>query len=463
MLGFQIGDKVKLRPLDYIKEHTPAVKRSSGIPEYSSNFEYFGRTMQSCIEDELEFEIMNFSGVKNNGKYYRNFMIHSHDAGLQVWVPYTDIELVAEGDKRYEPETSVVINHTNDSISYNEFGMYHLTASVVDIVQPVNDCGLQAYITNFGIIPYDSIECEYDSSKPIPIRKTCARCGTAFATNSEEIDKLYPEDRDLCPHCRKRLYITPYHRYQPHLNFHKIAGDDDLFLGVELEVDKGGEYDSTAETIVQKMNTDYESGKFFMWCSRDGSLNAGLEMITAPATLNFHNTMENKYKDLFKTLVKMGYRSHNTSTAGIHVHFSRSFYEDNEEDNISKLLYLSEKFYDQIVIFSRRDYNSLERYAKKTDEDVDEFIDRWNKAEDHDGHYYAINISNINTIEIRVFRGTLNIESFMSILEFVDKLVRTAKEKTINELQAMEFEELLTPRAKSYYESRLQAMKYEEV
>lgn len=302
----------------------------------------------------------------------------------------------------------------------------------------------------------DAAEVEHRSS-----RRSCSRCGESYSESEDDNMALPREDRDLCPSCRKRRYVTPYHRYAPHLNFHQTESDDNLYLGVELEVDNGGQRDAEAATILDIMNEN--ENDFMVYCSRDGSLNNGIEIITAPATLNYHKTLKTKYKKLFKRLIRDGYRSHNTSTCGIHVHFSRAFFGENEEECVTKLLYLVERFWDEIVIFSRRDYTALEHFAKKTDTDPKDFMRIWNKTDNHDGRYFAVNITNKNTIELRMFRGTLNYDSFMAILYFVDSLARICKDKTNEELQSLSFADLLTPEAKAYYDSRVVTHQFDEV
>jgi hypothetical protein len=58
--------------------------------------------------------------------------------------------------------------------------------------------------------------------------------------------------------------------------------------------------------------------------------------------------------------------------------------------------------------------------------------------------YYAVNLTNRNTIEFRMFRGTMNIETFFATMELVDNIVKLCKDKTTNEIQTMNFEDLLT-------------------
>ena len=210
-------------------------------------------------------------------------------------------------------------------------------------------------------------------------------------------------------------------------------------------------------------DSDNPNHPWFMHVSHDGSLERGMELISMPATLAYHKAKREDYKELFEWLKDEGYRSHDTKTCGLHFHFSRAFFGDNENSAVTKLLYLTERFWDELSIFSRRDYQSLARYAKKNDCSAIEMFNTWNKTQEHDGHYYAVNITNENTIELRMFRGTLNINTFMATLDLVNAMVHAAKEKTPLELQKMSFTDLLTTDdAKAYYASREAASKFED-
>ena len=170
---------------------------------------------------------------------------------------------------------------------------------------------------------------------------------------------------------------------------------------------------------------------------------------------------------MMKYLSIHGYKSHDTKTCGIHVHFNRSFYKKNDELYTSRLLYLVDKFWNQIVIFSRRNVYSMDRYALKKDQSVKEFYKK-NQSGLHEDHYYSLNISNIDTIEFRMFKGTLKIDTFMAILEFVRNCILCAKNHTSVEIQKMDFEELLKGKyCKPYWDLRLSninyAQKYESI
>jgi len=204
------------------------------------------------------------------------------------------------------------------------------------------------------------------------------------------------------------------------------------------------------------MRTINKDGDLFMYCSHDGSLEEGFEMITQPATLEYHTSIKGIYSNLFTKIHDMGYCSHDTSTCGLHVHFNRDFYEDNEEVYITRLLFLVEKFWDNIVVFSRRNERRLDHFAKKVDMPPRDYYHRANKAGRHDDHYYSINIANRDTIEFRIFKGTLNCTTFFATLQFVSNCVLAAKHKTSAEVQQMTFDELIdTKEMKKYWRQRL--------
>ena len=285
----------------------------------------------------------------------------------------------------------------------------------------------------------------------------CNRCGEIELIENLETGNDYY----LCLNCQKRDFVLPYHRYYPTLKFYKTDNKNEipLYLGVELEIDGAGESDYTVEKINSIMNNNDN----FVYCSHDGSLTEGLEIITQPATLKYHKSISKKYKKLFEMLKEMGYASDKTTTCGLHVHFNRDFFSDNEELYISKLLYLIDKNWDDVIKFSRRNKHRMDRYAKKLDIPQDEYIRYSNKKRNHDYHYYAVNLSNINTIEFRMFKGSLNIDTFMATLQFVQSCIMIAKNKSAEEIQHMSFDEIMNSTIlKRYWSKRTHTQTFEE-
>ena len=82
---------------------------------------------------------------------------------------------------------------------------------------------------------------------------------------------------------------------------------------------------------------------------------------------------------------------------------------------------------------------------------TESYIHRTNKTGNHDYHYYAVNLTNENTIEFRMFRGTLKVDTFLATLQFVNNCIIAAKTKSAEEIQQMKFEELITGRTLTSY------------
>ena len=277
---------------------------------------------------------------------------------------------------------------------------------------------------------------------------SCANCGTRvhndYIRYDEESDDYYCED--CYERIEQRAIHSYHHSHDKELTF--FGGNDngkELFEGVELEIDNGDDREDTARAMKNAMPTN------FITMENDGSLDCGFENITQPATLEYHTSIRADYEDMFQIAKDNGFRSHNTSTCGYHIHFNRTFFEDKEDECIAKLLYLVEKFWDELVKFSRRNYANLDRWAKKYDKTPNEVVNDM-KAYNLD-RYHAVNLTNRNTIEFRMFRGTLNIETFFATLQLVDTIVRYVKDHTNNDIQSLQFTDLLvTDELKSYWE-----------
>ena len=82
-----------------------------------------------------------------------------------------------------------------------------------------------------------------------------------------------------------------------------------------------------------------------------------------------------------------------------------------------------------------------------------EYIAKANRSKDRNYHHYAVNVSNVDTIEIRFFNGTIQLKRLYAILEFVENLVKYAKFHTMEEVLQSKWEELIVgEHVKPYWE-----------
>ena len=121
---------------------------------------------------------------------------------------------------------------------------------------------------------------------------------------------------------------------------------------MELEIDGAGKDSENACRLMRLANQDRE----LLCCKHDGSLDDGFELVTHPMTLYFHlHSMP--WRDVLSEAVEMGYLSHQTDTCGLHIHVHRSTFGETEaqqETCIARILYIVEKFWDELLKFSCR-------------------------------------------------------------------------------------------------------------
>jgi hypothetical protein len=271
----------------------------------------------------------------------------------------------------------------------------------------------------------------------------CDDCGEVISCESSYYDE---NDSTYCEYCYYHNEHDENGRdihdygYKPEPVFyglshsHSTAGI--LLMGSEVEIDCGRDRDDCAADIVACGEEIY--------LKDDGSLSgSGLEIVSHPCTLEYHRARLD-WARIMGAARDHGYRSHNTETCGIHVHVNRDYFGDHEnlqDFGIAKVLLLVDRFWAPLVTFSRRRDAQLKHWAPQVELDIessdgpDIIVDK-TKATAYRGRYQAVNLTNEHTIEFRIFRGTLNLQTFTAILELVDTLCRFARDHTLQDVQS---------------------------
>jgi len=232
------------------------------------------------------------------------------------------------------------------------------------------------------------------------------------------------------------------HDLKPTPIFYQTKNDieNPLYMGFELEVDKGGYDFKVASNVCEMLDNK-------VYCKSDGSLNDGLEIVSYPATMNYHTEQKETYEKVFKYLMDNHYKSHDTTTCGFHIHINKNFFGNNEKEidlNIAKILYIFEKYWDNFKTFSRRSEDKLNDWARRYNLDIKkDLIANLERAKDEDERYFAVNLTNRMTIEFRMFKGTLNIDTFIATLQLIDCICNFVKIIDIEKLQQACFERIV--------------------
>lgn len=268
----------------------------------------------------------------------------------------------------------------------------------------------------------------------------CRECFNNHYRRCERCDNIIHDD-NICWHNDLHYCCSCYdniddddeiedYSYKPEPIFY---GDDKRYFGVELEVDCGGKDNDNASTLKEISNARHEH----IYIKSDGSIDDGFEIVSHPMTLDYHiNEMD--WLSLLNKTINMGYRSHQTSTCGLHIHVNRNAFGDNQaeqEEVISKILFFIEKHWAEMFQFSRRSSYNMNRWSarlgfEKTGQEI------LKKAKDSThGRYSALNLCNYSTIEFRFLRGTLKYNTFIAALQMINKICDAAISMSEDEIE----------------------------
>lgn len=374
------------------------------------------------------------------GEYHYASDFHRDDEGHKYCISCVEERgwmICADCGKILRPEDAITIND-----GFSDERVVCMECSENGSYVTCDDCGKFFFGSHITF-----------SSRGIHI---CASCSDNWATCYDcgslvrRTDENFYGGSYYCD--RHNPFNIPIHNYgfKPNPTFY---GDGDLFMGVELEIDRGEDPDGVAESIKRPQ----------IYCKHDGSLaENGVEIVSHPCTLEYH-TNELGWGGIIENARRFDYESHNAGTCGLHVHVNKTFFgdtTDEQELNISKVIMLVQRFWEEVVAFSRRRRGDINHWAKKPyvefckgDSAQDACRKVRQEANDCD-RYRAVNLQNSATIEFRMYRGTLKLNTLLATLQFTDGLCRFAKEHSIDDVYDVSWDEFINDDVFDYDELR---------
>lgn len=178
-----------------------------------------------------------------------------------------------------------------------------------------------------------------------------------------------------------------------------------LTYGVEIEMAEGS------------FDSDMCDGDCMYHFEHDGSLSGGdaCELITQPCSLAYHRE-EFGWADILQKCIDNGYVSHNAKcSCGFHVHIGRKCLTDLDELKLDVWFNRYAEYWKHIA---RR--NSSTWGAMNKDKALAECCKARSGCNNHG---LAVNHGNSRTVEIRVARGTLRVETVLGTLEAYDGMI----------------------------------------
>ena len=218
--------------------------------------------------------------------------------------------------------------------------------------------------------------------------------------------------------------------YKPSSTFY---GKNDYHLGIELEVE--GDYDQVTDDL-DHTHLYYKS---------DGSLDDGFEIVSHPMTYKYMK--QNKvFENALAVCRKARYKSHDTSTCGMHIHVSKELFTSLHIYKLLRLIYENEGLF---LALAQRKKSQADQWASFSDNSL-QTIKKSTKDRYKGSRYEAINLSTDKTIEFRFMKGNLLLERFNKNVEIVLSTINFTKSASMSKISKEEYLDYLFKNEKMY-------------
>ena len=276
----------------------------------------------------------------------------------------------------------------------------------------------------------DDIVTIYDRDGDI-VQFVCHDCAEAYYHQCPECGRWYAAGvcrRETCPNCTPDV-ILPYHAHNPiGLQFHGSTEYSFIngYIAGELEVTG---LDNQAAADILEACGGYEFCHFEHDCSIDGA-----EIIFQPRTIESWEAVRPAINSMYNILNEYDCTSERGN--GFHIHISRTAFGSTNAEQAEAIAKFMRLFSGDnhmrcciIAGCSSTDAHDWARdcgqYSKAEQKEI---------AEYHSGdRYIAVNVSNDDTVEVRLGRSTMSIDRFYSWIHFIAAMVRRAETITAKE------------------------------
>lgn len=310
----------------------------------------------------------------------------------------------------------------------------------------------------------------------------CDHC-TSYYANWCDVCEHYTDDD--CEECdgdtQGGVRVVHDYSYRPDPVFHTTGNNERLFFGFELEMELDGRRSDAALYAYNAIEPDD-----YAYLKNDGSLEDGFELVTHPMSFDFlmDNEASKEVWDTIATLrTRYGARSYNTRTCGFHIHISRTGF--NGGAHMHRFLNL---VYSNEYLFSKLAGRKSDQWAKFDDvkqvrhervhDDEGNFMGytsidlgrsfkfKLSQGEDSD-RYSAVNTRNRHTLEMRIFKGTMDTNALKAHIQLAHASVEYTRNLSVQQvrndaLSASAFIEYVKDHANIYAEL-LQRMAHKDL
>lgn len=266
----------------------------------------------------------------------------------------------------------------------------------------------------------------------------CYTCGKDSYTFLDIYESHTVADRYYCIACSENRIPIHNYTYKPFFqHFHsglregKVSSSA-LHFGFELEIER---YASSlgritmAEIVKDKCGTDY------IYVVQDSSIDEGIEVVSHPFTWSEYKENIDRWTNLLLFIRTKEWKA-NRPKVGFHVHMTKAAFTTFHLFKFLKFFY-REHNKDFICVIAQRQPTSFSRFTSSDKLNI--IANAKDKANRTDDHYNAVNLNNKNTVEVRVFRGTLEPLYFHKNIEFLHAVFKYSRDYSPKQMEYISF------------------------
>lgn len=242
-----------------------------------------------------------------------------------------------------------------------------------------------------------------------------------------------------------------------------MKGSNPLKFGFELEVESGrSDRQVTAQDLMEDMGGQPND---YLWVKSDPSINDGFEIASHPFDFAWWQANHESFAPIFR-LPSKGVRSQQTRTCGLHIHMDRRGFKDTQHlYKFMKFIYDNPAFSKKMAGRKQSEMDQWGSLSKPQDEPecrcncptcegrrrVKDGLLSKAELQSSGPRYTAVNTQGRNTIEVRMFKGTLNKCHFYANLEYLHATHQFTKgNRAIGNLNLKPFKEFAMKHNEDY-------------
>ena len=244
-------------------------------------------------------------------------------------------------------------------------------------------------------------------------------CGECERYTCRSCYKAYHKE-----YCINNDVIHDYHEL-PTLEFRQLEREfkqlenyktSDFYFGFELELEL-----KTVEnrTIAKTLYPFHKKYPKHIWASRDSSIRSGLEFISHPCSLGYYQEIP-FIKNFLECIEEI--HNKNEKLQGLHIHASKI--TDKKANKYLNMFMFYNRSLLELVANRSTSYAVFPTFNTK-----EEMISYYIEHKETDTRRSALNLTNVNTIELRIFTGIPDAEYILSCIELFHVLLTHAKQQ----------------------------------